>query len=104
MLSEWSFTFVLGPNQESFGLREISEKILDEAIGWAEQRNLGIGGGFKIKDEANLQKSEFHFGLTTVEDGQLISHQSAADLFSHLKNAATCHGCKLDGGFGEFDH
>ena len=102
-LPEWSFTFVIGPKQESLGLREISEKILDKAISWAEQRKLGIGGGYKIKDDASCQKSEFNFGLTNVEDNRLISYQSAAELFSHMKNAATGHRCDLDGGFGEFD-
>ncbi|MFM8930783.1 MAG: hypothetical protein ACKOS8_02765 [Gemmataceae bacterium] len=102
-LPEWSFTFTIFSSREPDCLKQISEKIMDEAIGWAEQRQLGIGGGYKISDGTGSQKSVFNFGLTITVDGHSISHQTAADLFAFLQSAVIDRGCAMQGGFSEFN-
>lgn len=101
-LHEWCFTFTVVSRNVPDGLEVISESLIDEAIAWAEQRALGIGGSYKVSGETGYKSSIFRFGLTITENGQSISHQTAADLFAHLQSAATDRGCAMQGGFAEF--
>ncbi len=102
-LPEWCFTFTVVSRHVSDGLKVISESLIDEAIAWAERRELGIGGGYKVSGKAGCKSSMFRFGLTITEDRQSISHQTAADLFAHLQSAARDRGCAMHGGFAEFN-
>jgi len=102
-LIEWSFVLVGKPKGNGKNIGKISELIIDEAISWAEDRQLGIGGGYKISKPPESQLVFFKFGLTATRANQLISIETAKELLSHIKSLADKNGVFFDGRCTQFE-
>jgi hypothetical protein len=76
--------------------------LLDEAIQWAEDHRLGIGGGYRPAmgggDDAS-RSWDFRFGLCATADGQWISLALAHDLWGLLSGRCERQGLVCVGGF-----
>ena len=102
-LEEWSFEFVVTAPAPI--RRAVIDALLDEAIGWAEARTLGIGGGYgpdtpEIADAATAWR--FQFGLCVQSDGLLIPEPQAAELIDVLRGWCGPRGLSFAGGFRAF--
>ena len=99
-LVEWAFRFgVIGDVVTLDRLEGIGEELLRAATAWAEQRDLGIGGGFGVEDTLEGLVCRFEFGLTATRDGQIIQRSDADALMAFISHMATARGCEVEGGF-----
>ena len=100
---EWSFVLVGKQNGNENNIGKISELIIDEAISWAESRQLGIGGGYKFLNSPESQMVFFNFGLTATRENQLISFETANELLSYIKLLADKYKLLLEGNCTQFE-
>lgn len=100
---EWCFEFVVTAANPI--LRAEADELLTEAVAWAEEHRLGVGGGYKPAS-AEVEKAAvswaFRFGVCATEDEQLIPHASAADLWGLLSTKCQRRGFAYTGGFRAF--
>lgn len=99
-LVEWAFRFgVIGDVVTPDRLEGVGEELLSAATAWAEQRDLGIGGGFGTEGTSEGLVCRFEFGLTATRDGQFIQRSDAEALMGFISHMATTRGCEVEGGF-----
>src|SRR5262245_58763397 len=70
---EWCFEFHVSASKPI--RRAEADKLLDEAVEWAEAHRLGVGGGYEpasVEVDKAAQSWAFRFGLCATEDDQLI--------------------------------
>ena len=100
---EWCFDFHVSARSPI--RRQEADKLMDEAIAWAEAHRLGVGGGYRpaSPEVAGAARTwAFHFGLCATEDGQLIPHREAHDLWECLRAECERQGFECGGGFRSF--
>jgi hypothetical protein len=103
-LGEWRFSFSVSSTEP------IPEQLMDSlllgiAIPWAEQHELGIGGGFRPAagtQEDAVRRWNFRFGLCITRAGQQIPRHQARELLDLLRCWCQERGLMLAGGFGPF--
>lgn len=106
-LEEWLFGFSVSA-AEPIPYQAMEDMLILEAIPWAEQRRLEIGGGFRHgsgrlgggKDRDRLWR--FWFGLCIRDDDQLIPRPQAQELFDMIVAWCQVHGFSVNGSFREF--
>ena len=104
-LAEWEFDF------DVTGSGPIPQQLMDDlmwlvAVPWAEERDLGIGGGFGPSAQRPVDADvlwHFGFGLCGQGDGRLIPRAEAGELFAVLDRWCRERGLRLDGRFGAFE-
>ncbi len=100
---EWCFEFQVTAAKP---IRRVEiNKLLDEAVQWAEAHRLGGGGGYKpasAEVDSSAQSWAFHFGLCATEDEQLIPRPLAHDLWGRLSAECERQGFICTGGFRAF--
>ncbi|MCA9073111.1 MAG: hypothetical protein KDA84_29515 [Planctomycetaceae bacterium] len=102
-IEEWEFQFTVTSHHQRDEHRQRAEALIENAIEWAEERNLGIGGfGLKQRREYGVTIGQFQFGLTITEAGQTISPEFARRLFEYLIVAGNDLELTVDGGWGPF--
>lgn len=103
-LDEWKFEFSVSA-ADLIPRRMIDDLLLLEAVPWAEERNLGIGGGF-WSGSGTLKTSDrlwhFSFGLCIQGIGVLISRSQAEELFGRIVDWCRARGFRVDGACREF--
>lgn len=100
---EWCFEFHVSSDRPVH--RSEADKILDEAIHWAEAHRFGVGGSYKpASAEVNNACCSwaFRFGLCASEDEQLIPRESASDLWELLSAECQRQGFICSGAFRAF--
>ncbi len=98
-LIEWAYRFdVYGDALTADRLEGVGEELLQGATVWAEQRDLGVGGGYTVEGTSEGLICRFEFGLTATSDEQLIRRSVAEDLLAHISDMAVQRGCLLEGG------
>lgn len=101
---EWKFEFsVSAPEPISYQMMD--DLMWLEAVAWAENRQLGIGGGFRPASNRPVDSDRvwhFGFGLCIQQEGQLIPRSSAHALFELLVAWCKDHNLSLSGGFREY--
>ena len=99
-LNEWAFRFqLILPYRDLDKGEEIAEILLvNEISPWAEERSLGIGGGFKrpVVDGSEIKVS-FDFGLCGTETGHLIEKATAGELMDFIHHFSTTHDARVEG-------
>src|SRR5262245_44969240 len=83
--AEWCFEFHVSSDRPVH--QSEADRLMDEAIHWAEAHRLGVGGSYEpASAEVNNACCSwaFRFGLCASEDEQLISRESASDLWDLL--------------------
>jgi hypothetical protein len=102
-LDEWCFEFdvtAVAPVP-----RPVIDALLDEAIGWAEARLLGVGGGYRpaAPEVAGAAMAwRFRFGLCVQAGGVLISESQAAELQELMRGWCESRELSFAGGFRAF--
>ena len=100
---EWCFEFSACSKFSANKHRRLAENLHTAAVEWAEQRSLGIGGGFK-EDKTKSEGHSYHkFGLTIIQENQYIDLDSAQELFVYLRVFARDLDVELRGGYHLFD-
>jgi hypothetical protein len=100
---EWCFEFCVSSDKPVHV--SDADRIMVEAIDWAEAHRLGVGGSYKpASAEVNNAcfSWAFRFGLCASEDGQLISRGAASGLWDLLSTECQRRGCICTGGFRAF--
>ena len=101
---EWCFEFHVHAAEPIAG-RLMDDLLCVEAVGWAEARHLGVGGGCRpASPEADgaARCWHFHFGLCAGEGGQVIPAVQAAELEELLRAWCRERGLGFAGGFRPF--
>ena len=100
---EWCFEFHVSSHSPIH--QSEADRLLSEAIHWAEAYRLGVGGGYKPAT-AGIDNTcfswVFRFGLCASEDQQLIPRETAADLWNLLSAECQRRGFICTGGFRPF--
>jgi hypothetical protein len=77
--------------------------LLREAMAWAVERGLGVGGGARLPRQGEPPgELVFDFILTISGAGQVIPQAQAEELLAWLHRWAEPRGLELRGGFGEY--
>jgi hypothetical protein len=100
---EWCFEFQVTAARPI--RRAEADKLLDEAVQWAEGHRLGVGGGYKpaSAEVGNAALSwAFRFGLCATEDEQLVPQPLARDLWGLLSADCERQGFVCTGGVRAF--
>jgi hypothetical protein len=98
---EWMFRPVLVPDDQVNQLpRSFAEEALLHAVRWAEQQNLGVGGGFRQTVLEGYWRLEF--GLCATAPNQTVSQLEAQELLESLRQFCAEHGVSIRGGFAEY--
>jgi hypothetical protein len=104
LLEEWKFEFSVSA-PEPIPYQMMDDLMWLEAVPWAENRRLGIGGGFgpaakRLVDSDRLW--HFSFGLSVQQGGQLIPRSLAYELFEALTVWCKDRNLSFRGGFREY--
>ena len=103
-LDEWCFEFDVTASEPI--PRSVADDLLCvEAIGWAEDRKLGIGGGYRPASPevgGAALTWRYQFGLCVQADGLTIPVPQAAELRRLLSEWCESHGLSFLGGFRPF--
>src|SRR5262245_43837531 len=81
----------------------LEELLLEQAVPWAEARDLGIGGGFRAASPETREGARcwpLGFGLCATREGQSIPKEEAEHLLNHLTDS--CRDRRL-GCFGQVE-
>ncbi len=89
---EWCFEFFLMSALPESDLAGLADDLQMSAVQWAEDRELGIGGGFRVRTYPNRTVARYLFGLCAGQEGQQIEPKTAEELMTHLRSFATDHG------------
>lgn len=97
---EWAFRFRLsGDSIVPEDIEAIANELFRYATAWAEQRDLGVGGGFDVEETLEGAICSFRFGLTATRDGQVVEESEAEGLMAFVSHVAAIRDCEVEGGF-----
>lgn len=103
-LEEWCFDFCV-TSQRPISRQSMDNLHCTEAVGWAEQNRLGIGGGYgpaspEIDDAALVW--HFQFGLCQNGRARLIPESEACGLWKLIAGWCSERGITLTGEYRAF--
>lgn len=103
-LNEWKFEFSVSA-ADPIPRRMMEDLLCLEALPWAEERDLGIGGGFR-SSSGTLKMSDhrwhYSFGLCVQGVGLLIPRSQAEELFAKIVGWCRARGFRVAGACREF--
>ncbi len=98
---DWCFDFFVHA-ADPIPRRMIDDLLCDTAIGWAEARRLGIGGGYRSaapEAAGAARRWHFRFGLCICEAEQVIPASQASELKTLLQTWCEGREFGFTGGF-----
>jgi hypothetical protein len=97
--AEWCFELVAFSSLPEDEHNRLADILLMTAVKWAEEKKLGVGGGFRTQRTKNGFFSIYEFGLSATQDNQFITITETDSLLVLLRSTSTNLGFELVGGY-----